>query len=159
MGWWKSLQADWRKLRRTRAEELGTLLEAVLLLPLTRAALLLLGLRRWQATLSRFSGLPTATVRPGDDRQAQLAARCVAAAAARFAPGDTCLSQAVVLWWLLRRRGLDSGLHIGVRKSCDRLEAHAWIEYRGTHLGARPDTIQTYRPFSRAILPAGGLPA
>jgi hypothetical protein len=136
-----------------RAEEARLLLASVFLLPLTCAALRWLGLHRWQMALARFSPLPRETVWPRDERHAWTAARCVAAAAARVAPGDTCLSQALVLWWLLRRRGLDSGLRLGVRKSADRLSAHAWIEYRGLNLGPRPDASQSYTPFPALITP------
>jgi hypothetical protein len=153
MGWWTSLRTDWHKLRQLRAEEARLLLAAALLLPLTRAALRCLGLHRWHTALARFSPPPRAAVRPQDDRHAWTAARCVAAAAARIAPGDTCLSQALVLWWLLRRRGLDSGLRLGVRKNADSLAAHAWIEYRGLNLGPRPNASQPYTPFPALITP------
>ena len=109
--------------------EAELLLEAAVLLLLTRAALCCLSLRKWQTTLARFSSAPHAPTGPQDDRRAQLAAHCVAVAAARLAPGDTCLSQALVLWCVLRRRGLDGSLRIGVRKNAESLAAHAWIEY------------------------------
>ena len=47
----------------------------------------------------------------------------------------TCLRQALVLQWLLRRRGLETDLKIGVRKEDDLLAAHAWVEYKGTFIG------------------------
>ncbi len=154
MGWWKSLRADWRKWRRLRADEAQLLLAATCLLPLTRAALRCLGLHRLHTALARFSPPPRAAVQPHDDRHAWTAARCVAAAAARVAPGDTCLAQALVLWWLLRRRGLESGLRLGVRKHADQLAAHAWIEFRGINLGPRPDASLPYAPFPALITPS-----
>jgi hypothetical protein len=155
MGWWKSLQTDWRKFRHLSAQEVGMLLEVISLLPLTRLALYWLGFRRWQTTLARFSSSPRLIVLAQDNQCARRAARCVTAAASRLAPGDTCLSQALVLWWLLRRRGLDCHLRLGVRKDSDRLMAHAWIEYRGIDLGPRPVPGMLFVPFSAPIIPSG----
>lgn len=42
-----------------------------------------------------------------------------------------CLTQALVVRWLLGRRGLAADLRIGVTKQEGRLMAHAWIEYEG----------------------------
>jgi hypothetical protein len=53
------------------------------------------------------------------------------------------LRRALVVWWLLRRRGLPAEMCFGVRRSGGQLEAHAWVtvggevvsEEDGTHLG------------------------
>lgn len=44
---------------------------------------------------------------------------------------STCLKQALVLSWILGRRGHTTSLHIGVARSADTLAAHAWLERRG----------------------------
>ena len=41
----------------------------------------------------------------------------------------TCLECALVLQYLLRRRGVGTRLQIGVRKQEDALEAHAWLDH------------------------------
>lgn len=46
--------------------------------------------------------------------------------------GDTCLRQALVLGWLLRR--LDPVLRVGVAKLDGAVRAHAWLEIAGTRL-------------------------
>jgi hypothetical protein len=56
---------------------------------------------------------------------------------------------------LLRRRGIDGALRIGVRKAGDRLEAHAWVAYQGVVLNDRADVNLAYTPFDRAIEPLG----
>jgi hypothetical protein len=49
--------------------------------------------------------------------------------AGRYATSNpTCLKQALVLSWLLRRRGVATSLHIGVARRDGRLAAHAWLE-------------------------------
>lgn len=43
----------------------------------------------------------------------------------------TCLKQALVLSWLLERRGLSTLLRIGVSRHAGALKAHAWLEQDG----------------------------
>ena len=52
--------------------------------------------------------------------------------AARYAPvSATCLKKALVLSWLLRRRGIATTLRLGVVRRDAGLQAHAWIEREG----------------------------
>jgi len=52
--------------------------------------------------------------------------------ASRFTPVTaTCLKQALVLSWLLKRRGIATTLHIGVARREGTLAAHAWLESNG----------------------------
>lgn len=43
----------------------------------------------------------------------------------------TCLKQALVLSWLLERRGRSTLLRIGVSRHAGELKAHAWLEWNG----------------------------
>jgi hypothetical protein len=56
---------------------------------------------------------------------------------ARNIPWDlaTCLPRSLTLWWLLRRRGIESELRLGVRKDGDSIVAHAWVECEGEVVG------------------------
>ena len=45
--------------------------------------------------------------------------------------GATCLKKALVLYALLKRRGLDVKLVIGATKAGEKLDAHAWLEHQG----------------------------
>jgi hypothetical protein len=49
-------------------------------------------------------------------------------AVSRYVPRASCLTQALVLHILLRRKGLQSRIQIGVSKDAGRFEAHAWVE-------------------------------
>ena len=52
--------------------------------------------------------------------------------AGRYCPVEaTCLVQALVLSWLLNRRGQPTMLRIGVIRGQDTLMAHAWLEWHG----------------------------
>jgi len=71
--------------------------------------------------------------------------------AGRYAPGrTTCLTQAVVLAWILHREGIEATLRIGVARRADDLVAHAWLEHDGRVVFGLPDE-QTYHP----LLPTG----
>ncbi len=114
-------------------------------LPLMAAAVQTSGYvrtRRWLERSSTPANPRTATATDMDwaRNTAQLAA-----IAGRHGPVTaTCLRQALLVYWLLRRRGLSPELKIGVRKQGDVVEAHAWVELEGRSL----DPLEvTHRPF------------
>ena len=52
--------------------------------------------------------------------------------AGRYAPvNTTCLKKALILSWLLERRGIQTELQIGVARRDGTLIAHAWLERKG----------------------------
>ena len=52
--------------------------------------------------------------------------------AGRYTPVTaTCLKKALVLSWLLGRRGTQTEVRIGVARHDGRLKAHAWLNYDG----------------------------
>ena len=52
--------------------------------------------------------------------------------AGRYAPArPTCLTEALVLTWMLRRQGIDTTVRIGVARDARGLRAHAWLEQEG----------------------------
>jgi hypothetical protein len=67
--------------------------------------------------------------------------------AARHLPLDTsCLRQSLVVWWLLRRRGLPAVLRMGANND-DGFRAHAWVELDGRPVNDRPDVAERFRVF------------
>jgi hypothetical protein len=156
MAWWRSLPTSWRTFLRLSAAERLCYLYACLLLPITAVAFRGLGFRRWQATLERWSPCPAAVAgspAPAEAGRACRTAWLVQVAARSFAGRDSCLSQSLVLWWLLRYRGLGSKLRVGVRKCGEQLQAHAWVEYRGLVLNDRGDEGSPFVSFNRALAP------
>jgi hypothetical protein len=149
--------SKWARLWRLTPAERGLLLWALALLPLTALALRLIGFRRWQTLLARL-----APIRPGLNKDAatiieegRVVARLVDAAARHGLYRATCLPRSLALWCLLRRCGIDSNLRIGVRKEAGDIQAHAWVEYRGTVLNDGATVSERYAAFDRAILPTG----
>jgi len=66
--------------------------------------------------------------------------------ASRYAPGRaTCLKDALVLVWLLRREGVEALVRIGVARNAGGLKAHAWLEHDGGIIFGSPDDA-TYEP-------------
>ncbi len=61
--------------------------------------------------------------------------------------GGTCLDRSVFLWWLMRVRGLDGFLRIGVLMGDDRIEAHAWVELDGVVVNDEPDIADRFEVF------------
>lgn len=67
-------------------------------------------------------------------------------AAARFAPGSSCLAQACAARLLLAMRGYALTMRIGVRDVDGELKAHAWLLCDGTVvLGGHVDHFPDYR--------------
>ena len=79
---------------------------------------------------------------------AATASRMVSAAARHSPFPSTCLERSLALWWLLARRGVASQLRIGVRKSGQRFEAHAWVEREGVAVGEPQGLHLHYAPFA-----------
>jgi hypothetical protein len=158
MAFWRSAIDRWRKFRRLPGSERLLLLQAAALASLMGLGLRCLGFRRLHAFLTRFTP-PVKPSRTHDVVRLGLQARRWASlveTALRWAPSSaTCLHRSLTLWWLLRRRGIDGELRIGVRKTSDQLEAHAWVEYQGVVLNDREDVNRAYVPFDRAIEPVG----
>lgn len=123
-----------RKLRRPGASELGWLAEAWGWLLLAKVALRLVPPRwvlrwgglRWQQATRPDTDLPAAA-----HAQARALAALIDRASHRVPGGSTCLTQALALSWMLRRRGLRPALCIGVARRHGRLTAHAWVESGG----------------------------
>jgi len=122
-------------LRSLPATERRTLFGLACALPLIEASLRLAGVQRTEAWLNR-------AVRPAAPHAASSAeltdaerlAQLAAIAGGRGPLTSRCLSQSLLLRALLRRRGLDAALRIGVRKEGSAFDAHAWVELDGRAL-------------------------
>lgn len=64
----------------------------------------------------------------------------------RYTPwSGRCLARALGLWWILRRRGVAASLHLGVRITDGKLDAHAWVVHQERVL-ADSDSVWTEYP-------------
>jgi hypothetical protein len=119
-------------------------------------ALRIAGLRRSQRMFSFF--LLNDPVRKTKQSEAAIArafriSRLVGLAVRHGVCRANCLQRSLALWWVLRRNGIYSELHIGTRKEVGLLNAHAWIEVESVVLNDSDDVSRRYEPFDREISP------
>ena len=109
--------------------EQSLLWQAMILLPVVRASLFVLGCRRTQAWLKRLTARPRSQQSQLDKAaHAPTTQRMVDAAARSGIVTASCLPRALVTCALLERNGVNAALKIGVRRHLGRIEAHAWVE-------------------------------
>ena len=70
----------------------------------------------------------------------------VEAAARRRLGNATCLRRSLVLWYLLRKEGIESELRFGVRKVSDEIIGHAWVEIDGSVINDDVRYIKQFTP-------------
>ena len=113
---------NWSRLRRLNISEVLFLAHCLVVVAAVRLGLTL-------SSYNRVRGLVTRLDASNDADIADL--RRVAwgvAAAARFVPGASCLTQALAGQYLLARQGNASKITIGIeRDSGPQLKAHAWL--------------------------------
>jgi hypothetical protein len=145
----------WKRFQRLSAFERGIVLEATGGLLATWIGLRLIGFRRWERVMAVFAPSANTTV-PAQSASVQgsalLIVRMQEAAARNLFFRANCLEQSLVLWWLLRRRGIDALLRIGARKDSERFEAHAWVELDSQVMNDASAEHRHFVPFERPIL-------
>ena len=115
-----------RWFRHRRVGACGALSEAALLLLLVRIGLHATSYARLRAWLERMAVVRSRTRSPVGD------ITWAVGAAGRRIIGTTCVAEALAVYTMLRRRGYEPVLRIGVRQSDHSLlEAHAWVECDG----------------------------
>ncbi len=143
---------SWQKFWRLPAGERRTLLAAVAMLALVRLAMASAGVGRTQRLATRL--LRRRPVRPVSVQEAMRLVRLIEAAARLT--GGRCLARALVLLWILRWRGAEGVLRVGVRRHGEELEAHAWVEYGGVALGEAVREAEPFVPFAANLAEAMG---
>jgi Transglutaminase-like superfamily len=58
----------------------------------------------------------------------------------------TCVPESLSVWWLLRRRGIPAQLQLGLRKSADQLDGHAWVTVGDRVVSGDPLLPQDFTP-------------
>lgn len=124
------MRRAWLRWQQLTVRQRFTLLEAMALMPLVG---ILLRLFRYHAVLSFLEKLiPLQKVHSRPSMaQARRLGELANIAAFRGAYKATCLRRSLVLWCMLRRRGVDSQVRIGVRLENGEFASHAWVERQG----------------------------
>jgi hypothetical protein len=154
MVWLRARLNRWRRFRRLPACERWLCGQAMPVLLVTIAGLRLFGLRRWQSVLTHLMRpQPYRVEQDGQAaaRRARMVARAVKRAAIHGPCRGTCLAEALVVWSLLRRHGIEGDLQIGVRR-CERgVEAHAWVAVQGEPVTGGETLVAAFVSFGRSI--------
>jgi len=140
----------WRSFWRLSGFERGIALEAAAGLTVTWLGLRLAGFRRWKSLLGWLAprvGPDAARSSVSLEETARQIARMEEAAARNLFFSTNCLEQSLVLWWLLRIRGIAAELRIGARKELNRFEAHAWVEFHAAILNGLGEEHLHFSPF------------
>ena len=136
------------RFRALSGSDRRTLLAAAAWMPIFWLGLRVLGLPRFQARLQRTATTAN-TAMPLADIQAL--GELVNIAARHTLGPRTCLTRSLLLGWLLRRRGVESQLRIGVRLNQGALDAHAWVECDGVPVNDQPDVGAQFASFGDLV--------
>ena len=141
----------WELFQRYRAldrEARETFRRAAVLLLILAISLRLRGYKKTQQGLQKrvATCVSTEQGKNGDER-VRKTRRMVNAAVHYGLLRASCLEESLTLWYLLARQGIPSSLRIGVRKSGEQFEAHAWVECSGVALNEAEQVHQHYAAF------------
>jgi hypothetical protein len=132
-------------LRSLDAAQWRVLLVSLVLVPAVQLSLRVRGFSWTSRMLAARSDAPA---RASDIAEATAAAEAVAIVAGRPVVGARCLGRSLLLWFLLRRRGIDAELLIGAEPARERtLPAHAWVEVAGQPVNDAPDVRERFGSF------------
>ena len=148
MTWLKLLARKYHTLSELSAAERSLLICALWLLPVVTIALRVKGLRFTQDLLTLAFRSPRSNSEPISS-QIWTTVRMVKTAAKYYQPWANCLKKSLVLWILLRDRGIISEIRIGVQRESTTFSAHAWVEYQGIVLNDSDDVHQRFQAFDR----------
>src|SRR6204780_5801485 len=150
--------SNWRVFWRLSGFERGIALEAAAGLTATWVGLRFAGFRRWKTFLGWLAPrvVPDAAASNVSlEETARQITRMEEAAARNLFFSTNCLEQSLVLWWLLRIRGIAAELRIGARKELNRFEAHAWVEFHEAILNGLGGEHLHFPPFEGQETPRG----
>ena len=128
------LMTSLNKLGQLSPDDRRLLFQAVLLLPIIHIALYFLGyyrLHRFAEKLVPLKRIDTPRAETEILQQAREIARIVSIAAQHGFFRASCLRRSLLVWWFLRKQGIQSNICFGVRMIDHQLEAHAWVEHNG----------------------------
>jgi hypothetical protein len=134
-----------QRIRALSAAQWRVVASSVVLLPLIQLMLKSRGLKRTAAFLAARSDRQRGTA---DTSVATSMADAVSLVAGRKVVGALCLGRSLLLWFLLRRRGMDAELVVGTKAPVDDAwMAHAWVELGGQPVNDVADVREQYGSF------------
>ena len=146
MASYKKLRVNTKKLLGLRGRDVALLAEAWLLLAWVDLVVSLLPYRYWSRWLQKAGPMRVSKSNSESSREQEVARiiQLSEAAARNHLRPMNCLRRCFVQQGLLRRRKVLSRMHIGVRKTSNGLEAHAWLSSQERVLNDTPDVGHRY---------------
>lgn len=139
------MRRKWRRIGAMSGDQLRVVGASLFLLPVIQLTLRARGLKRSAAFLARRSDRPAGR---NDIATATSVADAVSVVAGRKMVGALCLGRSLLLWFLLRRRGMDAVLVVGTDAATgDDWQAHAWVELDSLPVNDVADVRQRYGSF------------
>jgi Transglutaminase-like superfamily len=132
------------RIRALSAAQWRVVLSSVVLLAPIQVMLKSRGLKRTARLLAERSDRPLGA---SDRAEAASIAEAVSLVAGRRVVGALCLGRSLLLWFLLRRRGMDAQLVVGTNAVGDTWMAHAWVELDGQPINDVADVREHYGSF------------
>lgn len=142
---------DLRKLGGLTGAERRLLFVSLAAVPFVSAGLALFGFGRMRAAMARWPHAERGRylTSQAETTRAGSVAKVVAIAAGRGPIRTTCLRRSLLLWWLLRRDGIETVIRVGVNREDGTLHAHAWVEHRGEPLNDAADVALRFPAFAQ----------
>lgn len=145
----RSRRSRWQRLRDLSAAQWVGVVQTAGLLPLVRFSL---WRRGFGVTSVRLAARSDGRIRSRPDTFTADLAEAVALVAGRPLIGSRCLARSLVLWFLLRRRGVDAVVVIGAATpEGTTLPAHAWVEVAGEPVNDRADIGEHFGRFDLSL--------
>ena len=119
--------SSWATLRRLSRDDWGVVLHCLWLIPAVELSVRLRAPRHWLPAPIGPAPVGSSTPAPPSPVAARVT-HLVEALYRRLPFSPTCLTRSLVIYRLLRARGVPCQLRIGLRKSGAALEGHAWTE-------------------------------
>jgi hypothetical protein len=121
-----------------------------LLLPLMDSGLRVLGYPRLRGLLAAYPrNLPKYKGTETDAVEASKHVSNLVSVASRYGLYHaTCLRRSLLIWWWLRRMGIQTELRIGVKKVDGQLYAHAWIKLGNEIVTDDTDVERSFSAFN-----------
>lgn len=126
-------------------------LKIQLMIPLVSISIKLLGIKRTCHLMAYFGKPKSAGLEDSLSNVKCLLKALRQGVEQTFWKGN-CLSRSLVLYWMLKRRGISAEFYIGV-KTQPEFKAHAWVEHKGAPLNIRKkmrDRYQTVDDLTKA---------
>lgn len=147
----------WNSYQKLNGADRRLLLLMSLLVPVVAVSVRCFGFSRVFFAIGRLAGTPAADSTPNAEAFTARVRELTRYIKLKGVYRGNCLSRSLMMWLLLRRRGICCDLIVGSRFQDGEFEAHAWVERDAQPLNANKLVRQRYAVFEHDLVPDGSL--